>query len=146
MNFGRLNQGRTYTVNGWALGNIVDQRNWVAWNWWHSSLKLVTQVDRVVLSFTSRDIKNNTGTICYNGTSQLESSMGCWSPDFRKNVIKLDEVQDKFSRMLPGMEDLNYKERLDRLGVFSLEQRILRGDLKDSYNIMDSHSHFLRIR
>ena len=30
--------------------------------------------------------------------------------------------------MLPGLDGLSYKERLDRLGLFSLECRKLRGD------------------
>jgi len=38
--------------------------------------------------------------------------------------------------MLPGVEHLSYKERLDRLGLFSLEQRRLRGDMVEVYKIM----------
>eukprot|EP00061_Rhincodon_typus_P012377 g38072.t1 len=53
-----------------------------------------------------------------------------------KDIINLERVQKRFPRMLPGMEDLSYKERLDRLGLFSLEHRRLRGDLIEVYNIM----------
>eukprot|EP00061_Rhincodon_typus_P016541 g44810.t1 len=38
--------------------------------------------------------------------------------------------------MLLGLECLNYKERLDNLGLFSLEQRKLRGDLIEVFKIM----------
>ena len=38
--------------------------------------------------------------------------------------------------MLPGLDGLSYKERLDRLGLFSLERRRLRGDLIEVYKIM----------
>eukprot|EP00061_Rhincodon_typus_P003372 g19929.t1 len=38
--------------------------------------------------------------------------------------------------MLLGIEGLNYKERLDRLGFFSLEHKRLRGDLIVVYKIM----------
>ena len=38
--------------------------------------------------------------------------------------------------MLPGFDGLSYKERLDRLGLFSLERRRLRGDLIEVYKIM----------
>ena len=38
--------------------------------------------------------------------------------------------------MLPGLDGLSYKERLNRLGLFSLERRRLRGDLIEVYEIM----------
>ena len=51
-------------------------------------------------------------------------------------MIALEGVQRRFTRMLPGMEHLSYGERLGRLGLFSLEQRKLRGDLIEVYKIM----------
>ena len=38
--------------------------------------------------------------------------------------------------MLPGLDGLSYKERLDRLGLFSLERRRLGSDLIEVYKIM----------
>eukprot|EP00061_Rhincodon_typus_P003984 g21475.t1 len=38
--------------------------------------------------------------------------------------------------MLPGMECLSYQESLDRLELFSLERRRLRGDLIEVYEVM----------
>eukprot|EP00061_Rhincodon_typus_P006553 g27310.t1 len=55
---------------------------------------------------------------------------------YRNGIIKLDGAQKRFTRMLLGMEDLIYKERLDRLGLFSLECRKLRGDLIEVYKVM----------
>ena len=46
----------------------------------------------------------------------------------------LERVQKRFTRMLPGME--RYEERLEKLGLFSLERRRLRGDLIEVYQIM----------
>ena len=48
----------------------------------------------------------------------------------------LKEVQKRFTRMLPGMESISYEERLNKLGLFSLERRRLRGDLIEVYEIM----------
>ena len=50
--------------------------------------------------------------------------------------MKLERVLKRFTRMLPGLEDLSYRERLNRLGLFSLERRRLRGDLIEVYKIM----------
>eukprot|EP00061_Rhincodon_typus_P010224 g34349.t1 len=35
----------------------------------------------------------------------------------RKDIVNLKRAQKGFTRMLTGMEQLSYKERLDRLGL-----------------------------
>ena len=69
----------------------------------------------------------------------LEYCVKFWSPYCRKDIIKLERVQKRFTRMLPGLDGLTYKERLDRLGLFSQERRRLRGDLVEVYKIMGGH-------
>ena len=66
----------------------------------------------------------------------LEYCVQFWSPYYRKDIIKLERVQKRFTRMLPGLDGLSYKERLDKLGLFALEHRRLRGDLIGIYKIM----------
>eukprot|EP00061_Rhincodon_typus_P013487 g39888.t1 len=66
----------------------------------------------------------------------LEYCVQLWSPCYRKDTIKLERVQKRFTRMVLGMEGLSCKERLDRMGLFSLECRRLRGDLIEVYKIM----------
>eukprot|EP00061_Rhincodon_typus_P015821 g43721.t1 len=57
-------------------------------------------------------------------------------PVFKKDIIKLESVQKRFTKMLPGMESLSYKSTLERLGLSSLERRRMRGDLIEVYKIM----------
>ena len=38
--------------------------------------------------------------------------------------------------MLPGLDDMDYEERLNKLGLFSLERQRMRGDLIEVYKIM----------
>ena len=66
----------------------------------------------------------------------LEYSVQFWSPHYQKDVEALERVQKRFTRMLPGMEGISYEERLEKLGLFSLERRRLRGDLIEVYKIM----------
>ena len=40
-----------------------------------------------------------------------------------------------FTRMVPGMRNFSYEDRLERLGLFSLERRRLRGDLIEMFKI-----------
>ena len=62
--------------------------------------------------------------------------MRFWSPHYRKDVIALEGVQSRFTRILRGMEHLNSQESFGRLGLFSLEQRRQRGDLIEVYRMM----------
>jgi len=83
-----------------------------------------------------------------------------WATHFKKDVKFLERVQRRFTRLAPGMRDfselerleqlkflsrsdrhkvldgLSYKERLNRLGLFSLERRRFRGDLIEVYKMM----------
>eukprot|EP00061_Rhincodon_typus_P004702 g23229.t1 len=62
--------------------------------------------------------------------SPLEYCVQFWSPCYRVDVIKMERVQKRFIRTLPGMEGLSYKERLDRPGLSPLEHRRFRDDLR----------------
>eukprot|EP00061_Rhincodon_typus_P019082 g48535.t1 len=56
---------------------------------------------------------------------------------YGKDIIKLERVQKRITRMLLGMDSLGYKERLDRVDLFSLEYRRLRGNLVvEVYKVM----------
>ena len=51
----------------------------------------------------------------------LEYGVQFWLPCYWKDAIKLERMQKGFTRMLPGLKGLSYRERLDKLGLFSLE-------------------------
>jgi len=46
------------------------------------------------------------------------------------DVEALERVQKMFTRMLPGLEGVGYEERLDKLGLISLERRRLRRETR----------------
>ena len=66
----------------------------------------------------------------------LEYCVQAWSPYLRKDIEVLEKVQRRATRLVQGMKKLNYEERLGVLGIQSLEQRRIRGDMLEVYKIM----------
>ena len=65
----------------------------------------------------------------------LDYAVPVWKPYLRKDINLLEGVQRRMTRLIPGMRDKTYEERLEELKLMSLEQRHTRQDLITFYNI-----------
>eukprot|EP00061_Rhincodon_typus_P004050 g21630.t1 len=112
-----------------------------------TSLKVESHVDRIVkkafgmLAFIGWCIEYRSWEVMLQLYETLvrpvlEYCMQFWSPCNGKDIVKLEGVQKKLTSMLPGLEGLSYRERLNGLGLFSLQRQRLSGDLIEVYKIM----------
>ena len=62
----------------------------------------------------------------------LEYCVSAWSPNYVKDRERLERVQHRFMRMVPGLRGLEYGGRLERM---TLEERRNRSNLVEFFKI-----------
>ena len=66
----------------------------------------------------------------------LEYNRVVWSPWLMQDIDQIEKVQRRFTKKLVVMKDLNYDERMHRLGLPCLELRRLHMDLIFGYKVV----------
>jgi len=70
----------------------------------------------------------------------LEYCSPAWSPKYVKDKELLERVQHRFTRLFKELRELDYTERLQRLGLWTVEERRNRADIIEVYKIVNGMS------
>ena len=68
--------------------------------------------------------------------THMEYAVQAWSPQLKKDITLLEKVQQRATRLVPEIRELDYDSRLVSLGLTSLVERRRRGDLIEVFKIM----------
>ena len=76
----------------------------------------------------------------------LEYCCQVWSPKARhgnwQTILDIEAVQRTFTRVIDGMLGLNYENRLKTLGMTTLLERRMRGDLIETFKILNGFNNY----
>lgn len=67
----------------------------------------------------------------------LEYASSVWSPYLKKDIDAIENVQRRATKMLHKLKDKSYEERLEILKLPTLRFRRLRGDMIETYKILN---------
>ena len=65
----------------------------------------------------------------------LEYACSVWNPYKKKMIEELENVQRRATKLVPGLSNLPYEERLKKLDLPTLKFRRMRGDMIEVYKI-----------
>ena len=80
----------------------------------------------------------------------LEYAQSVWSPYLKKHINTIEKVQIRATKLVDGLDNLNYQERLRKLDIPTLTYRRMRGDMIElwkhfqTYDIGTLSHHFQR--
>ena len=99
---------------------------------------MVRKAKRIQRTFESRDPKMWKDLYVSLVRPHLEYAVQAWNPHLQADIDKVESVQRRTTRIPTGFGKLEYEERLKRLGLTTLKERRLRGDLIEMYKVISS--------
>ena len=66
----------------------------------------------------------------------LKYCIQVWSPHWQGDIKLVEGVPRRATKIVPELKHLSYEERLERLGLTTLRERRIRGDMIETYKIM----------
>ena len=146
MHFGKHNPKQVYMMGGQQLqashqekdlGVLVDESLKPSAQCARASAKANQVLGQLLRGCTWRDPANLTQLFKVYVRPHLEYAQASWSPWTQADIQTLEKVQQRFTKQVSGMGSLPYEERLRRLGLTTLQARRERGDMVETFKILN---------
>jgi len=149
MHLGKENKKFDYYMNNQKLGVVNEEKDLGVFIRPTDDLKPSSQCRQVYAKAASRVLGTISRTISYTCKTptvllklyktlvmpHLEYCIPVCSPYYSRDKVLLERVQHRFTRMLPGLKQNSYFERLEHLGLWTLEERRNRTDLLEVFRM-----------
>ena len=66
----------------------------------------------------------------------LEYANQAWSPYLSKDIVPIENVQRRATKLIPSLKEMSYEDRLRKLKLPTLAYRRARGDMIETYKIL----------
>jgi len=145
MHVGRNNPEYTYTMNGQTLdttdeerdiGVIMSKNLKLHAQCARATRKAQTVLGQLTRAFHFRDRHIFVRLYTQYVRPHLEFASPAWSPWLEADKEVLEKVQMRAVRMVSGLEGHTYEERLNKLGLTTLEERRHQQDMLQAHKIL----------
>ena len=66
----------------------------------------------------------------------LEYCVQAWSPYYAKDILMLEKVQRRATKLVMGLKEFTYEERLTRQKLYRLKEWRSQGDLIETFKLL----------
>ncbi|KAA3674301.1 uncharacterized protein DEA37_0002849 [Paragonimus westermani] len=143
----------TYTLGPHRLAWTTDEKDLGVWI--SSSLKTSLQctavykrtskilalLKRIFGRFTRQTLPSILNTYI---RPTMEYAVQVWSPWLQKDIVLLQRIYHRATKLVTGLQSKPYEERIESLKLFDFCYRRIRGDLILTYNILHTPNHPLQ--
>ena len=155
LHFGSKNYNYLYHINGTLISSVEKQKDLGVTisqdlKSENHTMECVTKANKMVgmirrtFSFMDKDMLAQ--LIKTFVRPHLEYGQQACSPYLEKDIQKLEGVQRRATKLLKSIENMEYKDRLKHLNIYSIEDRLMRGDMILMYRIMTEDININRRR